>query len=141
MNFYIASPWKNKEEVDYLSSQLKTRGHQAYSFLDSGANLLSGKPIEEEMKIFSEALINWKSDTRISQIFESEMKAVKESDAVILLLPAGHSAHLEAGVAYGLGKKIIIVGPIDKPEVVYLISDKLYIDTSSFLKDLDAGSI
>ncbi len=136
MKFFIASPWKNREEVNYLSQELKKRGHNVSSFIESGANLLSGQPIEDEMKMFSEALANWKSDPRISQIFESELKSLKESDSVIMLLPAGISSHLEAGIAYGWGKKLILIGPIIKPEIVYLIFDELYIDMSSFLRDL-----
>lgn len=136
MKFFIASPWKNNEEVKYLSDELKKRGHQVYSYLESGANLLTGQPIQDEMKIFYEALGNWKNDPKISQIFESEIKGLKDSEAVILLLPAGDSSHLEAGVGYGMGKKMILIGPIGKPEVVYLMFDKIYLDVSSFLKDL-----
>ncbi|MDI6717786.1 MAG: hypothetical protein QMD86_01930 [Patescibacteria group bacterium] len=136
MKFFIASRWKNKEEVERLSEELKGRGHQVYSFLESGANLLTGMPIEAEMKVFSEALANWRNDPRISQIFDFEIKGLKECDALILLLPAGDSSHVEAGAAYGMGKKIIAIGPVAKPEVIYLMFNHLYLDVSSFLADL-----
>ncbi len=137
MKFFIASRWKNKEEVEYLTEELKKKGHQVYSFLESGSNLLTGQPIEEEMEMFSEALANWRNDPKISHIFESEIKGIKESDATILLLPSGDSSHLEAGIAYGLNKKLILIGPIAKPEVVYLMFNKIYFDISSFLEDLN----
>lgn len=141
MKFFIASPWKNREEVNFLSEEIKKRGHGVHSFIESGANLLTGQPIEDEMKVFSEALKNWQSDERVSRIFNSELKDLKDSEVVILLLPAGISSHLEAGIAHGFGKKLVLIGPINKPEIVYLIFNKIYIDTSSFLKDLDAGEI
>ena len=139
MKFFIASPWKNRESVQTISNELKKRGHEVYSYLESGANLLTGEPIEKEMNIFSEALGNWRKDNRIEQIFESEMKGLRESEVLVLLEPAGGSSLLEAGVAYGLGKKLILVGGITKPEVVYLVFDEIYLDMSSFLHDLDSG--
>lgn len=135
MKFFIASPWKNKAQVDQLTQTLEEMGHSAYSFAKSGANLLTGKPIEEEMKEFSNALINWKVDDRIANIAESEVKAIKDADAVILLLPAGDSSHLEAGIGYGLGKRMVLIGPVEKPEVIYLLFNHVYIDVTSFLKD------
>lgn len=137
MKIFIASPWKNKEQVEKLSEDLRARGHTVHSFIESGANLLTGHPIEDEMQIFSEALKNWQDDGRVSKIFESELTFLRECDLCVLLLPAGISSHLEAGIAYGWGKKTVLIGPIAKPEVVYLIFNKIYLDESSFLKDLD----
>ena len=138
MKIFIASPWKNKDQVEKLMEELQAKGHEAHSFIESGANLLSGEPIEDYMKMFNEALKNWQQqDERVSKIFSSELETLKKCDLVVLLLPAGISAHLEAGIAYGWGKRVILIGPIPKPEIVYLIFDKVYIDVSSFLKDLN----
>ncbi len=135
MKFFITSPWRNREAVERLTNELEEQGHAVQSFLNSGANLLTGKPIEEEMNEFSEALVNWKENDRIAKIVSSEVEAIKACDAVILLLPGGISSHMEAGIGYGLGKRLILIGPIAKPEVLYLLFNHVYIDTSSFLKD------
>lgn len=135
MKFFIASPWKNKAQVDHLSSELERLGHTAYSYAQSGSNLLTGKPIEDEMKEFSQALVNWKIDDRIAKIAESEIQALKDSDVIILLLPAGDSSHMEAGIGYGLGKRVVLIGPVEKPEVIYLLFNHVYLDISSFLAD------
>lgn len=135
MKFFIASPWKNKAQVEQLTEELEHMGHSAYSFVKSGANLLTGKPIEDEMKEFSEALMNWKADDRIANIAESEVQALREADAVILLLPAGDSSHMEAGIGYGMGKRMILIGPVEKPEIIYLLFNHVYLDVSSFLKE------
>ncbi len=135
MKFFIASPWKNKEQVEQLTAELEKMGHTAYSFMESGSNLLTGKPIEVEMKEFSEALVNWKADDRIARIVESEVQAIKDADVVILLLPAGDSSHMEAGIGYGMGKRMVLIGPVEKPEIIYLLFNHVYIDLSSFLKD------
>lgn len=135
MKFFIASPWKNKTQVEQLTATLEGMGHECYSFSKSGANLLTGKPIEEEMKEFSDALMNWKVDDRIANIAESEVQAIKDADVVILLLPAGDSSHMEAGIGYGMGKRMVLIGPVEKPEIIYLLFNHAYLDVSSFLKE------
>ena len=137
MKFFIASPWKNKEAVADLTTKLVERGHAVYSFLENGANLSTGMSIAEELEIFSKALSEWENDSNIKKIFDSEMEGLSNSDAVILLQPAGHSSLLEAGIGYGMGKKIIIIGPIAKPEVVYLISKSFYPDIDSFVNNFN----
>jgi hypothetical protein len=133
MRFFIASPWKNKVAVQELADGLRKQGHEVYSFLESGANVSNGQPIGEELNVFNQALSNWQSDPGIKRVFDAEMEGLKNSEAVILLQPAGHSSLLEAGIGYGMGKKVFVVGPVEKPEVVYLISQSFYPDTATFL--------
>jgi hypothetical protein len=66
------------------------------------------------------------------------MRVLKESDAVILLEPSGRSSLAEAGIAYGMGKKIILIGIVAHPElVVYCICEKRYPSIADFLKSID----
>src|ERR1700722_20109699 len=133
MKFFIASPWRNKTIVEGLSEELVKRGYEVYSFLQSGANLASGISIAEELKSFSDALHNWEGDEQIKKIFDSELEGLKQSDAIVLLEPAGHSSLIEAGIGYGMGKKVFVIGTIEKPEVFYLMSERFYADLDAFL--------
>jgi len=137
MKFFIASPWRNKVLVEGLVQELTRRGYQTYSFLENGANLLTGQSIVEELKMFSDTLQNWQINPNARQIFESELEGLKSSDVVLLLEPTGHSSLIEAGIGYGMGKKVYIIGEIEKPEVFYLISEKIYPDVTTFLIDLE----
>jgi hypothetical protein len=137
MKFFIASPWKNKSSVEELQKELQDRGYEVYSFLQSGANLMTGLSIEEELKQFSESLKNWQNNAQVREIFESELEGLKGSDAVILLEPAGRSSLLETGAGFGMGKKVFVVGEIEKPEVALLGAAGFYPDISSFLADLN----
>ena len=125
--------------VEGLSQELTKQGYDVYSFLQSGANLSTGASIAEELKSFTDAMQNWQDDANIKRVFESELDGLKACDAVIMLEPAGHSSLLEAGIGFGMGKKVFIVGTVEKQEVLYLISQKLYPDIPAFLADL--GSI
>ncbi len=136
MKFFIASPWKNRHEVLMLSDVLKMRGHEVYSYLQNTDNSLTGLSIEDELKTFMTALAKWDTDPQIKQIFDSEVAHLKASDAVVLLGPVGHSSLIEAGIGYGLGKKVFIIGHMDKPEVFYLISESIHPDVDSFLKSI-----
>jgi len=139
VKFFIASPWRNAAAVRTLSNALTARGHAAYSFLDNGVNLVAGAPVVEKTEeALPNPLANWEDNPVIGQIFESEMQALKESDAVILLEPSGRSSLAEAGIAYGMGKRVVLVGPVEHPEVVvYRICGNRYPSIEAFLGDPD----
>lgn len=122
--------------VQKMTEELMKGGYEVYSFLQSGSNLSTGISITEELKMFGKALQNWESDTNIKKIFDSELEGLKGSDMIVLLQPAGHSSLLEAGIGYGMGKKVVTVGPIEQPEVFYLLCQGIYPDADSFLADL-----
>lgn len=122
--------------VEQLTEELRKRGYEAYSYLQSGANLSTGGSIEEELKMFSTGLQNWEKDPNIKKIFDAELEGLKQSDAVILLEPAGHSSLLETGAGFGMGKKVFVVGAIDKPEVALLGATGFYPNANAFLDDL-----
>ena len=138
MKFFIASPWQNTEIVKSLSVALAARGHEVYSFLDNGANAVGGAPpIEESEESFPNSILSWENNPAVKEIFESDMKALKESDVVILLEPSGRSSLAEAGIAYGMGKKIVVVGRVAHPSIVlYSISKDRYANTDDFLVSL-----
>jgi hypothetical protein len=43
---------------------------------------------------------------------------------------------MEAGVAFGLNKKLILIGEVEKPETVYLMFSERYPDIERFLKSI-----
>jgi len=126
MKFFIASPWRNKEVVKELESALVLRGHVAWSFLDNGANLATGKGVMEEFKQFGLSMTNWENDPLIENIFKAEIQALKDCETLILLEPSGHSSLAEAGIAYGMGKRVVLVGLAEHPEVIHLICENKY---------------
>jgi nucleoside 2-deoxyribosyltransferase len=141
MKFFIASPWQNTEIVKNLSVALASRGHVVYSFLDNGANAIGGAPsIEESEESFPNSILDWESNPAVKEIFESDMKALKECDMVVLLEPSGRASLAEAGIAYGMGKKIVVVGQVAHPSIVlYSICENRYASTDVFLASL--GSV
>jgi hypothetical protein len=142
MKFFITSPWRNKEAVQSLMEALTARGHTPYSFLSNNANLVNGEPIiEKSEEEFPWSIANWENDPTIKQIFDFDMNALKQSDMVVLLEPSGRSSLAEAGIAYGMGKKIALVGLVAHPEiVVYCICTNRYPSVEEFLKSIESQS-
>ncbi len=135
-DYFIASRYRNKSEVLRLARMLREKGKSLYCFIESEASLkhvgsLKEDP-EKQMKKY-EAKENWREDPAIQEIFESDMNALKNSRTLIMLLPAGKSVHIEAGVAYGLGKHLVLIGEQAETESLYFIFNEMYSTIESFL--------
>lgn len=139
-DYFVASRYRNKPEVLRLVHGLQSKGKTVYSFIESDASLKHVGSIEddpeEQMKKY-EARENWKEDSAIKEIFESDMDGLKNSKNFIMLLPAGKSVHIEAGAAYGFGKKMILIGEQKETESLYLIFDEHYSTIDAFLASLN----
>jgi hypothetical protein len=70
----------------------------------------------------------------IRTIFEDDLEGLKSADNFLLVLPAGNSSHIEAGISYGLGKKCYAIGEYEKTDSLYLIFEKIFADVSELEK-------
>ena len=75
----------------------------------------------------------------VRALFEHDLRAERDAENFLLVLPAGKSAHIEAGIAYGLGKRCYAVGPYDTTDTLYHIFEKIFRDENelkAFLADV-----
>ncbi|GGH60281.1 hypothetical protein GCM10008014_34670 [Paenibacillus silvae] len=92
--FYIASSLKNIENVRYVSDQLKGMG-----FIHS---------------------YDWTQNDKVTSIDQmrdigrKEMAAVKKSNFIVILLPAGKGSHIELGIALGNSIRTYLYSPNDE---------------------------
>ena len=94
MNFYIASSFKNIEQVRKISNELKLKGYiHTYDWTQN-----------EKINSFE----------KLATIGVKEKEAVMNSDFLVILLPAGKGSHIELGIALGLGKRIYIYSPTNE---------------------------
>lgn len=138
-DYFVAARFRNKEEAARLTNLLRKAGKSVYFFAESRASIqhvgaLDGDG-EQSMKNF-EAIGDWRNHAGVREVFETDMNALRDSKALILLLPAGKSAHMEAGVAYGMGKKTIVIGEQKETETLYLIFDEHYDSIERFFNNL-----
>ncbi len=65
------------------------------------------------------------------------MEALVTADCVVLVLPSGRSAHLEAGYAAGQAKPVVVVcekGTKIEPELMYLLLDSFETNFDHFME-------
>lgn len=93
MKFYIASGIRNCGLVNFYARALEANGWQ--NTYDWTKQINGDKTVEE-----------------LAEYAQLEQKAIADSDAVILLLPAGRGAHVELGMALALKKKIYLCAAV-----------------------------
>ena len=110
MRIYIASSWKNETVVLALSHVLRKDGFEVDCFTDAS----TGRFIFPIAEIQSWTELNAKeflAHPMSQRAFEEDKKWLNWCDCCLLVLPAGNSAHIEAGYAKGRGKKLIVYSP------------------------------
>lgn len=130
---YVASSWRNKVYEDVVAD-LKAAGHEVYDFRNPGPG----------DKGFSWAQVdpNWQDwgvkgylevmgfgenppHRRIEQGYSNDINALDWCDTLVLVMPSGRSAHIEAGYAVGRGKQVfVLLNPEGhEPDLMYLMCD------------------
>ena len=109
---------------------LRGLGHKVYDFRDSGGFHWSEVDPSIEVQGFADygtraenmdILLNAPPARRG---FARDMAAIRTADTLVLVLPCGRSAHLELGLAIGLGKKtVVLLDDPCQPELMYKAVD------------------
>lgn len=142
-DFFIAGRWRNKDNIKPVMDMVRASGKTAYCFIE---NAYEGEAVEfkqdgdpETFMAAFEALPQ--DDPLTRKIFEVDITAERESDAFILVLPAGIAGHIEAGAAYGMGKKCYAVGKLEKTETLYCIFDEIFPDLAALQAWLNRNKV
>lgn len=138
LSIYIASSWKQEKRVTNLAVYL--RGHdniiaEVYDFTDSkcGAAPFKWSDLTNINAPFSLSLSEkLRHHPVAAKAYQQDMLAMQRADVCILLLPAGASAHSEAGWFAGKGKPVIVISPtaIDNIELMYNMYDRIIGDAN-----------
>ena len=135
-DYTIISKFRNKNQCEYLLDKILEKGKTCYNFCDMPADKDNPDDEPEDQMAVFENTDNFFNKEYFKEIFEKDLIGLKNAKNVILLLPAGNSTHIEAGIAYGLGKNLILIGEPEKPETLYLIFKERYKTIDKFLKAL-----
>jgi len=134
-DFFVSGRWRNRDNVLDLTQKIRAKGYRVYCFLEAAhsSHRVDNDP-EEDMQRFEK--LDWRNDTYVKEVFQNDMQSEKNSNTFVLLLPGGKSCHIEAGVAYGLGKKCILIGEQKEAESLYLIFSENYSSVDEFLQTI-----
>ena len=124
--FFIAGRTRNRENILKLCEIFDELNISYYCFLkneeshkEAGLDMYDNNLADKFEALGLE-------DPSVRIIFEHDLDGLKNSENLLLVLPAGKSAHIESGIAYGLGKKCYAIGKYDVTDSLYLIFDKIF---------------
>jgi len=134
MKIYLASSWKNREVVLEMAKLLRSEGYLVDAFCEEGNrisfnwNELLDEMAKEGVNIENLDAMDMMKHWRVQAAFQEDRKYLEWADVVIMLMPCGRSAHIEAGYMVGSGKKMYIVGGFEKGEfdVMYGFADGMF---------------
>lgn len=136
--FFIAGRTRNKERILEICDIFDSLNISYYCFLkNEQSHIEAGLDINENPEQLMKKFENMKLESNeVQTIFKHDLEGERNSKNFLLVLPAGKSAHIEAGIAYGLGKKCYAIGEYDVTDSLYLIFDKIFADKNELTEFL-----
>jgi hypothetical protein len=141
---YVASSWRNKYQPDVVT-KLRVAEYEVYDFRhpEPGNEGFSWAQVEPGYGDWPCDVRAWHRMTshKIARAaFKLDFDAMKAADACVLVLPAGRSAHLEAGYfASGAGKRLVVLMPeSQEPDLMYLMANAVVGTTEEAVACLDS---
>ena len=130
-DFFVAGSWRNRDAIADVVAVLDDVGASAYCFIRAkypqGAAVLAAPGGADEVRL---------DDPGVQDLFEQDLEALRSARQFLLVLPAGAAAHVEAGIAYGLGKPCYAIGPVERSETLYRIFRRVFADTGALRRSL-----
>jgi len=135
-DYTVIGKFRNIENVRALVAAIRSRGKTCYDFTAKPADPTDPAGSAEAQMSKLESHPDFLNDPVHRAHFETDLAGLRNAGTVVLLLPAGTSAHIEAGIAFGLGKKLVLIGKPEKPETLYYIFGDRFETADDFLESL-----
>ncbi|MEW6077606.1 MAG: hypothetical protein AB1724_07340 [Thermodesulfobacteriota bacterium] len=133
-DYMVIGRFRNGANVRRLIAAIREKGKTCYDFTAKPADPANpDAPFDAQMAVL-ESHPDFLNDPVHLAHFRRDLDGLKNAGTIVMLLPAGTSAHMEAGIAFGLGKKIVLIGTPEKPETLYFIFDEYYKTVDAFLE-------
>jgi len=128
MKVYVASSWRNELQPKVVWA-LRDAGFEVYDFRNPpNGSAFSWSRVWEEWSPDWEDQFDQALDHPLAKAgYYSDIDALQECDICVLVLPCGRSAHLEAGYAAGMEKRLVILVPEPiEPELMYKMGELVF---------------
>lgn len=119
----MAGSWRNQRAIEKVLEALDDADASAYCFVRVGYSAAAAA-----LATAGGADAADLNAPAIRELFEQDLAALRAADQFLIVLPAGQAAHIEAGIAYGLGKPCYAVGPVERSETLYRVFDRMFKD-------------
>jgi hypothetical protein len=135
VRIYVASSWRNEHQPSVVTA-LRAAGHEVYDFRNPapGDRGFHWSDIDPLWKFWSPGQFRESLDHPIAANgFATDMFALHCCEALVLVMPCGRSAHLEAGWAVGAKRTTVVLLSDDEPELMYRMFDHVCCDLGEVL--------
>ena len=114
MKIYVASSWANVDQ-NIVVKALQSEGFDVYDFREptfegkdfKWSQILEKFDHDKQLSPFTDFMVAL-NDPIVEKTFDADWEAMERSDACVMVLPCGNSAHLEFGYFVGAHKPCII---------------------------------
>jgi len=122
MKIYVASSWRTENHPEVIN-MFKTAGYDVYDYRSDGFewNSLGVANVDVTFEKLQEVLLTEECQRKAAM----DEDRLLEADALVLILPAGRSAHTELGRAIGLGIVTVVIWSPSEPELMHGWADFL----------------
>ena len=138
MKIYVASSWRNNIQPDVVRA-LRNAGHDVYDFKNPAPmnHGFQWSEIDPKWQHWTaEQFREQLSHPTAESGFGYDMAALEGSEACVLVLPCGRSAHLEAGYSIGAGKPTVILLENGEPELMYKMTPYICLSIAEVVETL-----
>ena len=139
-SFYVIGSLRNPNIVPFANA-LQAEGYEAFCDWKS-----PGPDADDFLRDYAKARgLNYKQTLQTyaaRQIYEFDKKHLDRCDAAVVLMPAGKSAHLEAGYTIGKGKPCFIVfdAEPERIDVMYGFLTETFFSQQEFFEYLKSNN-
>ena len=141
-DYMLAGRWRNHENIRPVMEAMRAAGKTVYCFIENAykdethgevinTQVSDANPMMEKL----ETMPDWQTNPTFREIYEKDMNAIRDAEEFVVVFPAGASAHMELGAAFGMGKKCYAIGQPEKHETLYLMIEKIYPTLDDFVKE------
>lgn len=136
MRLYIASSWRN-ERYDEVKTFLSLKGHYINDWRENGGfhwHDIPGAGVYTSAELYRD---HYLTHAAAEAGFKNDFTKMMCSDACVLLLPCGRSAHLEAGWFAGRNTPLHIYIPqYEEPELMYKFAKSISFTLDELARNL-----
>lgn len=129
MRVYVAGSFKNQTAIREIGNKLRAKGHQCYVFCDEHEFTYTlSQELRRDPQLATLTPQAIEKNATLIAIGHRNWMQLKVCDVLVLVLPCGRSAHLEAGWMVGKNRRVYVIGPMRPNEfdAMYVMVDGIF---------------
>lgn len=129
MRIYVAGSFKNAERIRVIGDALRLSGYEVYVFCDEHEPTYRlSQELRQDVDVTTLTPQAIQTNKTLLTIGSLNYMRLIQCDALVLVLPCGRSAHLEAGWMCGQNRPVYVIGPMVPGEfdAMYVMVDGIF---------------